>query len=177
MRIIPISQQECSELLQRVSIGRLACSLNDQPYVVPVAFSYEPDCIYIFSTFGKKIEWMRKNPKVCLQADEIGNRSNWTSVVVTGTYLELNVPQYHTAQREHARERLAAQCSEWWRIPLSGARDRALVSSMETVFFRIDIKSISGLRAVPEAGEPAASGIRSLSKGVWGLRLARLART
>jgi len=78
MRIIPISQQECSELLQRVSIGRLACSLNDQPYVVPVAFSYEPDCIYIFSTVGKKIEWMRKNPKVCLQVDEIGNRSNWT---------------------------------------------------------------------------------------------------
>ena len=98
MRIIPISQQECSELLQRVSIGRLACSSNDQPYVVPVAFSYEPDCIYIFSTFGKKIEWMRKNPKVCLQADEIGNRSNWTSVVVTGTYLELSEPQYHTAR-------------------------------------------------------------------------------
>jgi uncharacterized protein len=158
MRIIPLSQQECSELLQCVSIGRLACSLNDQPYVVPVAFSYEPDCIYIFSTVGKKIEWMRKNPKVCLQADEIGNRSNWTSVIVTGTYLELNVPQYHTYQREHARERLAAQSSEWWRIPLSGARDRGLVSSIETVFFRIDIESISGLRAVPETEEPVHQG-------------------
>jgi nitroimidazol reductase NimA-like FMN-containing flavoprotein (pyridoxamine 5'-phosphate oxidase superfamily) len=74
---------------------------------------------------------------------------------VTGTYLELNVPQYHTAQREHARERLAAQCSEWWRIPLSEARDRSLISSMETVFFRIDIKAISGLRAIPEAEESA----------------------
>jgi nitroimidazol reductase NimA-like FMN-containing flavoprotein (pyridoxamine 5'-phosphate oxidase superfamily) len=158
MRIIPISQEECSEVLQRVSIGRLACSLNDQPYVVPVAFSYEPDCIYIFSTFGKKIEWMRKNPKVCLQADEIGNRSNWTSVIVTGTYLELNVPQYHTSLREHAREKLAAQSSEWWRIPLSGARDRELVSSMETIFFRIDIKSISGLRAVPEAEQSVHQG-------------------
>ena len=158
MRIIPISQQECGELLQRVSIGRLACSLNDQPYVVPVAFSYEPDCIFIFSTFGKKIEWMRKNPKVCLQADEIGNGSDWTSVVVTGTYLELSDPRYHTAQREHARERLAEQNSEWWRIPLSEARDRTLVSSMETVFFRIDIKSISGLRAIPEAEEPVHQG-------------------
>jgi uncharacterized protein len=158
MRIISMSRQECSGLLQRVSLGRLACSLNDQPYVVPVAFSYEPDCIYIFSTFGKKIEWMRKNPKVCLQADEIGDRWNWTSVIVTGTYLELNVPQYHTAQREHARERLAAQCSEWWRIPLSEARDRSLISSMETVFFRIDIKSMSGLRAIPEAEESAHQG-------------------
>ena len=47
MRIISMSRQECSGLLQRVSIGRLACSLNDQPYVVPVAFSYDP----IASTF------------------------------------------------------------------------------------------------------------------------------
>jgi hypothetical protein len=37
---------------------------------------------------------------------------------------------------------------------LSEARDRELVSSMETVFFRIDVKSISGLRAIPEAEEP-----------------------
>ena len=149
MRIIAISQEECSELLKRVSVGRLACSLDNQPYVVPVSFSYEPDRIYIFSTVGKKIKWMRQNPKVCLQADEIGNSSNWLSVIVTGTYLELSEPQYHTAEREHARE-LLAQHPEWWRIPLSEARDRLLVSSMETVFFRIDIKSISGLRAEPE---------------------------
>ena len=112
MRIVAISQQECSELLKRVSIGRLACSLKDQPYIVPVAFSYEPDCIYIFSTVGKKIKWMRQNPKVCLQADEIGNRSNWLSVVVTGTYLELQEAQY-ASLREHAKE-LLAEHSEWW---------------------------------------------------------------
>jgi nitroimidazol reductase NimA-like FMN-containing flavoprotein (pyridoxamine 5'-phosphate oxidase superfamily) len=156
MRIITMSQQECSELLKRVSIGRLACSLDNQPYVVPVRFSYEPDCIYIFSTVGKKIEWMRQNPKVCLQADEMGNLSNWLSVIVTGTYLELSEPQYHTAQREHARE-LLAQSSEWWRIPLSGARDRSLVSSIETVFFRIDIGSMTGLRAMPEAESPPSA--------------------
>ncbi len=149
MRIIAISQQECSELLKRVSIGRLACSLDEQPYVVPVAFSYEPDCIYIFSTLGKKIEWMRQNPKVCLQADEIGNRSNWLSVIVTGTYLELREPQY-TAQREYALEQLA-QYSEWWRNPLAERREQTSDLSIEPVFFRIDIKSMSGLRAIPEA--------------------------
>ena len=77
MRIIEISQHECSDLLKRVSVGRLGCASDNQPYVVPVRFSYEPDCIYIFSTVGQKIKWMRKNPKVCLQADEIGNPSNW----------------------------------------------------------------------------------------------------
>ena len=106
MRIVAISQQDCSDMLKRVSIGRLACSLNDQPYVVPVTFSYESPSLYIFSTVGKKIKWMRQNPKVSLQADEIGNGANWTSVIVTGTYLELREPQY-TEQREHALEQLA----------------------------------------------------------------------
>jgi len=148
MRVVAISQKECSELLNRVSIGRLACSLDDQPYIVPVAFSYEPECFYIFSTFGKKIEWMRKNPKVCLQADETENRSNWTSVIATGTYLELPEPQY-AAQQEHAKERLA-QYSEWWKTPLAERRELASDLSIEPVFFRIDIQSMSGLHATPE---------------------------
>jgi len=149
MRIVPISQKECSELLQRVSIGRLACSLKDQPYVVPVAFSYEPDCIYIFSTVGKKIEWMRQNSKVCLQADEIGHGSNWASVVVTGTYLELQEMHY-ASLREHAKE-LLAQHSGRWRTPLAERREKISDLAVETVFFRIDITSMSGMRAIPEA--------------------------
>ena len=79
MRIIAISQHECSELLKRLYIGRLGCALENQPHIVPVCFSYEPDSIYIFSTVGKKIEWMRQNPKVCLQADDIVDRSDWLS--------------------------------------------------------------------------------------------------
>jgi nitroimidazol reductase NimA-like FMN-containing flavoprotein (pyridoxamine 5'-phosphate oxidase superfamily) len=116
---------------------------------VPVAFSYEPDCIYIFSTVGKKISWMRQNPKVCLQADEIGNRSTWLSVIVTGTYLELSEPQYST-QRKNAREQLA-QYSQWWQNPLAERREQTSDLSAEPVFFRIDIGSMSGLRAIPEA--------------------------
>ena len=148
MRIIAMSQQECIELLKRAPIGRLACSLDDQPYIVPVAYSYEPDCLYIFATVGKKIEWMRQNPKVCLQTDEIGNRSNWLSVIVTGTYLELREPQY-TAQRQHALEKLT-QYSQYWQNPLAERREQTDDLSVEPVFFRVNIGSMSGLRAVPE---------------------------
>ena len=122
MRIIAISQHECSELLKRLYLGRLGCALDNQPHIVPVYFSYEPDSIYIFSTLGKKIEWMRQNPKVCLQADEIVDRSDWLSVIVTGKFVELSGPKY-TAEQEHARERLA-QYSGWWRIPLAERREQ-----------------------------------------------------
>lgn len=149
MRIVAMSQSECSDLLKRISFGRLACSLNDQPYIVPVAFSYEDKSIYVFSTAGKKIEWMRQNPKVSLQADEIGSRSNWSSVIVTGTYLELDEVKY-PAEREHAREQLA-QYSSWWQTPLAERRETTSDLSIEPVFFRVDIGSMTGLRALLEA--------------------------
>ncbi|MBS1853001.1 MAG: pyridoxamine 5'-phosphate oxidase family protein [Acidobacteria bacterium] len=149
MRIVPISEDECRELLQRVPFGRLGCALNDQPYVVPIDFAYEPEHLFVFSTAGKKVEWMRQNPKVCVQVDEIGNWSNWTSVIVTGTFLELREPQY-TGQREHAREQLA-QSSKWWRIPLAERREPIEDLAIEPVFFRIDITGMSGIRSIPEA--------------------------
>jgi uncharacterized protein len=147
MRIIPMSQQECSELLKRVSIGRLGCSLENQPYVVPVGFSYEPGHIYIFSTLGKKVEWMRENPKVCLQADDVGSRSNWESVIVNGTYLELREPQY-SAERQYALEQLQ-DYSDYWKTPLAERREQTSDLEIETVFFRIEIGSMSGLRTIP----------------------------
>ncbi len=149
MRIVAMSQEECADLLKRMSVGRLGCSLDNQPYVVPVRFAYEPGYIHIFSTVGKKIKWMRKNPKVCLQADETGSWSNWMSVIVNGTYLELTEPQY-TAEREHAQEQLE-QYSDWWRNPLAERRENTSDVSIETVFFRINIESMSGLRTVVEA--------------------------
>jgi nitroimidazol reductase NimA-like FMN-containing flavoprotein (pyridoxamine 5'-phosphate oxidase superfamily) len=155
MRIVEMSQHECSELLKRLYIGRLGCALDNQPHIVPVYFSYEADSIYIFSTVGKKIEWMRQNPKVCLQADEIVDGLEWLSVIVTGTYLELIEPQYE-AQREHAQKRLA-QYSQFWRIPLAERREQTSDLSIQTVFFRIDIESISGLRAMYEEEKTARS--------------------
>jgi len=149
VRISAISPQESSRLLERVSVGRLACSLENQPYVVPVCFAYqEPDHIYVFSTLGRKIEWMRQNPKVCLQVDEIGSRSNWTSVVVSGRYLELREPEYSN-ERQQAME-LLGDYSEWWKTPLAQRREKTSDLSVEVVFFRIDIESTSGLRAIPE---------------------------
>jgi nitroimidazol reductase NimA-like FMN-containing flavoprotein (pyridoxamine 5'-phosphate oxidase superfamily) len=148
MRVVPASDQECEELLGRVSVGRLACALDNQPYIIPVAFAHEPGHFYVFSTAGKKIEWMRQNPKVCLEVDEIGSRSNWTSVVVNGTYVELREPQY-TGERERARD-LLGESAQWWVAPIAERREQVSDLSIEPVFFRIDVESITGLRGIPE---------------------------
>ena len=147
MRIVSMSKTECKALLKRVMIGRLASSMNNQPYVVPICFSYIPrkNCLYLFSTVGQKIKWMRKNPKVCFQADEIGNRAIWASVVINGKYVELTEPKF-AAEKQQAIEYLA-QYSSWWRTPLVQRREKNKDQGIEPVFFRIDISSISGLRA------------------------------
>jgi hypothetical protein len=146
MRIVEISQDECKDLLNRVSVGRLACSLENQPYVVPTCFVYEPDHLYVFSTLGQKIKWMRQNPKVCLQADRAVDRSNWSSVVLNGTFVELR----EAGEKKHAREQLA-KFSDWWQAPLAERRERISDLSIEPIFFRIDIASMSGLRGISEA--------------------------
>lgn len=74
MMINEMSEKECRTVLTRSSIGRLGCALENQPYVVPIYFAYESECVYVLSTFGQKVEWMRANPKVCIQVDEIAKR-------------------------------------------------------------------------------------------------------
>ncbi len=103
MVINKMSEKECAALLARASLGRLGCSLDNQPYVVPISFAYEPNYIYVLSTFGQKIEWMRANPKVCVEVEEVASESEWVSVIANGRYQELPEPEY-TAEREHARK-------------------------------------------------------------------------
>jgi uncharacterized protein len=67
MFIHEMSTDECHEVLSRVSVGRLACAVDDQPYVVPINFAFDGLYIYCFATEGKKIYWMRSNPKVCFE--------------------------------------------------------------------------------------------------------------
>jgi len=155
MIINPLNEEECGALLRRASIGRLACSRDDQPYVVPIYLAYEAGAVYVFSTFGQKIRCMRTNPKVCVEVDEIMNESEWATVIVNGRYEELAEPRY-ADERAKARS-LLARHHRWW---LNAAAERRLESHaelMDPLFFRVQIDSVSGLRAFAERSESPAA--------------------
>ena len=144
MLIKEISTQECLDTVSHASVGRLGCSFQDQPYVVPIYFAYEGEWIYVFSTFGKKIEWMRANPKVCVEIEEKVSDSEWISVLVNGLYGELAEPQF-TQERAHARKLLGTR-HHWW---LNAMAERWVGSEdqqVEPLFFRIHVDSATGLR-------------------------------
>ena len=148
MEVNEMAVEKCKVVLERASLGRLGCSHENQPYVVPIRFAYDGGYLYVFSTFGQKVEWMRANPKVCVQTDQIENQSEWVSVIVNGQYEELTEPQY-TDERKHASS-LLAKHSHWWLNALGERRVRVGDMSIEPLFFRILIQSMSGLRATDE---------------------------
>ena len=146
MLIQELSERDCFEVLGRGTLGRLGCARHDQPYVVPIHFSFDPDrrCLYAFSAIGQKIEWMRDNPQVCLEVEEIGDSHQWTTVVVMGRYLEIQRAPEDAEARRRA-ELLFQQRQEWW-LPASG-RTKAGEHG-EVVVYSILIDRVTGRRTV-----------------------------
>jgi uncharacterized protein len=148
MLIKEIPESECRDLLANAKVARLGCSFNDQPYIVPIVMAYEPDYVYFFSTFGKKVEWMRANPKVCVQVDSINGQSEWVSVIANGEYQELAEPRY-TDERNHARK-LLGERHHWWLNALAERRTQLRDQEIMPIFFRVKLSSVTGLRGLAE---------------------------
>jgi uncharacterized protein len=79
-----MNAREIDELLARVGYGHLACSLDDQPYLVPVHYAYVAPLIYIYTTEGKKSEIIDRNANVCLQVEDVSDNRHWKSAIVSG---------------------------------------------------------------------------------------------
>ncbi|HXJ88566.1 MAG TPA: pyridoxamine 5'-phosphate oxidase family protein [Candidatus Binatia bacterium] len=148
MRIDELNDSECRAILARAGMAHLGCSLNDQPYIVPIGIAYEADYIYVFSTLGQKINWMRSNPKVCVQVDETRSQSDWASVIANGEFQELPERQFED-ERNHARK-LLQQRHYWWLNAVAERRIRLRDEEIKSLFFRIRISSVTGLRGTSE---------------------------
>lgn len=145
MVIQELTAEECAAVLSRTGVGRLGCARFDQPYIVPVHVSFDASrrCLYAFSMIGQKIAWMRENPKVCVEVEEIVDRHHWTTVVVFGRYEEIERgPSDADARRRAAA--LFEQRDEWW-LPAAGRV--AAHEHQDAVIYRIDIERMTGRRA------------------------------
>ncbi len=148
MLIEELTRRASMQLLARARLGRLACAEGAQPYVVPIYFAYNKRHLYSFSTVGKKIEWMRSNPLVCVEADEVVSTTQWASVIVVGRYEELHdTPEWKSA-REHAHEMLR-QYPMWWEPGFVKTILHGTQRPLAPVFYRISVVRITGHRATP----------------------------
>jgi nitroimidazol reductase NimA-like FMN-containing flavoprotein (pyridoxamine 5'-phosphate oxidase superfamily) len=197
MFIQEMSESDCFTALTRTRLGRLACAHENQPYVVPIYFVYEEPYVYGFTTLGQKVEWMRSNPLVCVELDEVVNFDQWTSILLFGTYEELpevpGTPEFDQEQRRarepwqamdrqtsvssppgqqvrlHAHELLQEHRVPWWQPGSASATHRHPRQPSPSIFYRIRIDRITGRRATHTPGGPVGSRTSPVARGRQGL--------
>jgi nitroimidazol reductase NimA-like FMN-containing flavoprotein (pyridoxamine 5'-phosphate oxidase superfamily) len=148
MVIEDLPRDTCIDLLARKRLGRLACAQKGQPYVTPFFFAYHSEALYSFSTLGQKIAWMRLNPLVCVETDEIESPQHWASVIVFGHYEELPATAEFEPERKLAHSLLEAR-PIWWEPGYAKLASNDQGRALELVHFRIHATRISGRRARP----------------------------
>jgi hypothetical protein len=172
MKVEELKIDECWDFLEKAKIGRLACSLDNQPYIVPFNFVFDnKKYLYGFSTVGQKIRWMRENPLVCVEIDKVENQEDWTTLVIFGRYEELPDEPDFEDRRIHAHE-LLSRCPMWWQPAYTAGINRQQTEE-KPVYFRIYIEKITGHRALSDSVETFTSrgkpGIlqKSWLRGLW----------
>ncbi len=90
-------EKEIEGILGRAQVGRLGLADGDEPYVVPLNFVYDDGRIIFHSGIeGRKLDILKKNPKVCFEVDELDkvainveapcfSTTHYHSVIIAGT--------------------------------------------------------------------------------------------
>ena len=159
-------------MIARTNLARLACSLDNQPYGVPIHVHFHDSYLYGFAKLGQKIEWMRRNPRVCLGFDEITTRKEWASVVVFGEYEELPEAAEFASARSVA-EQLFQRHAAWWEPgssqlagegPRSQILFRIVITRMTGRRARTDVSSDALIQPIAQTARPPGPFARSLSR-------------
>jgi uncharacterized protein len=136
--ITRLSREESLELLRAARVARLGCVAGDEPYVVPVNYVLDGDCVFVHSLPGRKVEAMRARPRVCLQVDETRGDFGWRSVLAFGRYEELT----REPERSRALDLLLASFPRLTPVESLIAADAAAPAP---VIFRVRVERLTGL--------------------------------
>jgi nitroimidazol reductase NimA-like FMN-containing flavoprotein (pyridoxamine 5'-phosphate oxidase superfamily) len=136
-----MTRQANLDLLARTHLFKLACAQGSQPYIVPSYFAYNNNSLYSFSTVGQKIDWMRANPLVCVEADEVVRPQEWVSVIAFGRYEELPDTPGYQPERAVAYNLLQMKAL-WWEPGYLKTILHGTERPMVPVFYRIHLVQI-----------------------------------
>jgi uncharacterized protein len=136
IRELPAEQIEA--LLRTAIVGRIACcghgaAGDGRPYLVPLAYGYDGDAVYAHSGPGRKLDFMRAEPRVTFEVDQAVAPDRWRSVIAEGTFEEIDDP----GQRDAALKVIYGTEG----IPDLGS---------QTIVFRIRLTSRSGRYETPD---------------------------
>lgn len=146
------SREEMDEIIRGSQVCRVAVSMDNMPYIVPVSFGYDGESIYLHTAKeGKKINYFKNNNNICFEFErnvklimDPVNVCKWTfsyeSVIGFGKIYELD----SLRRRENGMKKIVSQYSgmEWifGEDPLDNIR-----------VWKIEIDSMTGKRSIKSA--------------------------
>ena len=137
--ITKMSRGEAEALLRSQRVARLGCVAEGEPYVVPINYVFDGECVLSHSLPGRKINAMRASPRVCLQVDEVRDQLHWGSVLAYGTFEEVT----DAAARAEALNLLLSLFPRLTPVESRIAEDAA---APLPIVFRIRIERLTGIR-------------------------------
>ena len=133
-----LSNEAARHLFHEARVVRLGCSVNGEPYVVPINCHLEGDYLYSHSLYGLKISGLRENPRACVQVDEIESDLQWKSAMAFGKFEEVT----KSSERADILTKLLRK------FPMLTPVESAIAidgSSQEVIVFKIRIERLTGV--------------------------------
>lgn len=84
LKIIETTETESLMVLESTNFGHLGCAGDNQPYIVPMHYAFDGECIYFLTREGMKTKLLNDNPQVCFQVEKVADERHWQSIIVIG---------------------------------------------------------------------------------------------
>ncbi|HKU74053.1 MAG TPA: pyridoxamine 5'-phosphate oxidase family protein [Pyrinomonadaceae bacterium] len=133
-----LTDNEARALFLFSKVARLGCTVDGEPYVVPINCHLEDDCLYSHSLPGLKISGLRENPRACVQVDQIESDLHWRSAIGFGKFEEIT----------KAPERAGVLNKLLRKFPMLTPVESAIAvdgSAPQVIVFRIRIERLTGV--------------------------------
>jgi nitroimidazol reductase NimA-like FMN-containing flavoprotein (pyridoxamine 5'-phosphate oxidase superfamily) len=143
-----VSRREIDEILHGAQVLHLAFAVESEPYVIPISFGYDGECLYLHTAkAGRKINRIAANPRICFQVErnvslvtDPEDACAWSfafeSVIGYGVVEELTDPDARNLGLNHIMRHYSGKEWEFGEVALASTR-----------VWRIRVESVAGKRS------------------------------
>ena len=82
--IVPMSEAECRDVLERQRLCVVSVVDGAEPYAVPVFYGFDGAALYLGTSEGRKTRALDANSRVYVLVTEVGPGDAWRSVAIAG---------------------------------------------------------------------------------------------
>ena len=144
-----LSNQQIDEVIKSNLVGHLGCHSEDKTYVVPISYAYDGKYLYARSLEGMKLDMMRKNPKICFQIDQMDSMADWKSVIIWGTFEELEGELRNKALKKLIARKLPGIASNTVKFSADWPFPATDLKGIDGIVYRIFIEEKTGRMEIP----------------------------